>query len=352
MSVFMQSTPRETRNFAIECLQAGRVPFIQSSPGMGKSAMVRSIAKEYNLKLIDHRLSTSTPEDLSGLPTFTEVEWEGEKVRKASFAPFDIFPIESTPEPKGYNGWLLFLDEFNSASKTVQAAAYKLILDRMVGQHKLHEKVYVVAAGNLTTDRAIVNPLSTAMQSRVIHIEMMLDKDEFLQDVVMGLNWDHRIYAFLTYQKDYIHDFRPDHNDKTFCCPRTWEFMNSLLEVNPEVNDKRTKLFAGTITSGVATSFVTFCNIYTNLPSIEDIIRNPEQVPLPNGADVRYAISSSLMSKVTEENFKPLAEFMNRMSSEFRIMFYRGLLTKNPEFRNNPDFKKAMLELSRYLNDW
>lgn len=39
------------------------------------------------------------------------------------FMPFNIFPLENTPLPKGKNGWLLFLDEFNSAPKDVQAAA-------------------------------------------------------------------------------------------------------------------------------------------------------------------------------------------------------------------------------------
>lgn len=108
-------TPRQTRKFVIRCLEAGRVPFIQSSPGVGKSSLVKSIAEEYGMKLIDHRLSTSAPEDMSGLPKFTD--------KNATFIPFDIFPTENTILSDGYNGWILFLDEFNSASKSVQAAA-------------------------------------------------------------------------------------------------------------------------------------------------------------------------------------------------------------------------------------
>lgn len=119
--------PRKIREFTLDCLYAGLVPFIQSSPGMGKSSIIRSIAVELNLKLIDHRLSTSAPEDLSGLPRFNE---KGEAI----FAPFaELFPLEGQELPKKYNdkgevvgtydGWLVFLDEFNSAVKTVQAAA-------------------------------------------------------------------------------------------------------------------------------------------------------------------------------------------------------------------------------------
>ena len=52
----------------------------------------------------------------TGLPHFT-------KDGKAEFMPFNIFPLENTPLPKDKDGWLLFLDEFNSATKMVQAAA-------------------------------------------------------------------------------------------------------------------------------------------------------------------------------------------------------------------------------------
>ena len=110
-------TPRQVKRFVTDVLFAGLVPYVQSSPGMGKSSIMRAIASELNLQLIDHRLSTSAPEDLSGLPRFDE---DG----KARFSPFaDLFPTEDTPLPPGKEGWMLFLDEFNSASKSVQAAA-------------------------------------------------------------------------------------------------------------------------------------------------------------------------------------------------------------------------------------
>ena len=159
----MRVTPRKLTWLVALTLEAGLVPFISGSPGIGKSAIVKQLAKAGNLKLIDHRLSTSAPEDLSGLPHFVNGQ--------AHFAPFaGLFPIEGMTEiPEGYDGFLLFLDEFNSADRDVQKSAYKLVLDRMVGQYKLHPSVRIVCAGNLITDRAIVTELSTAMQSRMIH---------------------------------------------------------------------------------------------------------------------------------------------------------------------------------------
>ncbi len=335
-------TPRQTRGFILECMYAGLVPFVQSSPGMGKSTIVKSIAEEQRLKLIDHRLSTSAPEDLSGLPRFTP---EG----KATFAPFDMFPLDTMEIPAGHNGWILFLDEFNSAAKSVQAAAYKLILDKMVGQQNLHPNVAIAAAGNLSTDRAIVNALSTAMQSRVIHIEMEINHREWLEDVAYIEKYDERVIAFLNWKEGYLMDFRPDHNEKTFCCPRTWEFVNKLI-TNQPVTDEKTPLLAGAITSGVAVEFVQFCQVYKDLLTIEDIINDPMGVPVPSGSDRRWAVTSHLMSKVDKKTFGEVCRFINRMDLSFRVLFFRGLLVQQPDLRGHPDFAAAMVEVTKYLH--
>jgi hypothetical protein len=335
-------TPRQTRKFIIRCMMAGVVPFVQSSPAMGKSAIVRSIAKEYNLELIDHRLSTSAPEDLSGLPKFEN--------GIASFVPFNTFPTEDTPLPAGKQGWMLFLDEFNSASKMVQAAAYKLVLDRMVGLKKLHPNVVIVCAGNLSTDRAIVNPISTAMQSRLIHLIMRLDHKEFMHDVALPQRWDERIVAFLNYKKDMLYDFRPDHNEHTFCSPRTWEFMNKLIK-DQEIVEADAALYAGAITSGAAVDFIKFTAVYASLPNATVIVKDPEGTALPVDSATRWATITHLIENTDDKSFGPIATYVNRLPSEFRVLFFRGLLVRKPELKRHPTFHKALVDLSNYFHD-
>ena len=346
-------SPRRTKKFAMDCLYAGLVPYVQSSPGMGKSAIMRAIAKELNLFLIDHRLSTSPPEDLSGLPYF--------KDGKAYFAPFgELFPVKGTELPKKYDdagnvigqydGWLVFLDEFPSAKKDTQAAAYKLILDKMVGQHDLHELVLLAAAGNLATDRAIVNPIGTAMQSRVIHIEMQISFDEWLYDVALKEGYDGRIVSFLSQHQSKLMDFRPDHNDRTFACPRTWEFMNKFLADKPVVVDDDTALFAGTIGSGIACEFVQFTKVFNSLVRFEDIVADPLNCTLPANKDIQWATISIMMDRVNDKNFDKVTQYVDRFSSDFRILFYRSILVRHPHLRESKAFQGAMSSLSQYLH--
>ena len=137
MSVSMKKAAEMVK----QILSVNLVPFLQGSPGIGKSAIIKEVANGAKLKVIDLRLSQCEPTDLLGLPVLSE--------KKAKYKAFDTFPLEKDKVPAGYNGWLLFLDELNSAPRSVQVAAYKIVLDRMVGQEKLNDKVYIVAKGKI-----------------------------------------------------------------------------------------------------------------------------------------------------------------------------------------------------------
>ena len=88
---------------------------LQGSPGTGKSSIIHQVAKDFRLFVIDLRLAQCDPTDLGGFPHIVG--------KRASYLPMDTFPIEGDAIPEGYDGWLLFLDEMNSASLAVQSAA-------------------------------------------------------------------------------------------------------------------------------------------------------------------------------------------------------------------------------------
>jgi hypothetical protein len=350
------ATPRRTRRYIMKCIEAGIVPFVRSSPGMGKSTIMRSIAKHFNLCLIDIRLSTSQPEDLSGLPEFIMVKYGETERRIATFTPFDIFPGPHTPLPinpatgEPYDGWMVFFDEFNSAPVEMHAACYKVILDRIVGQMPLHERVVMTAAGNLMTDKAITNELSTAMQSRLAHIEMILSHEEWMEDVAFAEDYDERIIGYNNFDPDALMDFKPDHQDKTFNCPRTWEFMNRLVKDKP-IEDEDTGLFAGTITSSHAAAFVQYSHIYRELQTVKDILADPEGAVLygDHESNRQWGIVTHLMKHVDEKNFGDISKYVNRMGLSHRILFYRRVMVSMPQLRHHQAFQEAATKLIQWI---
>lgn len=333
-------SPKQAYNEVLKCISVGLTPLVTGSPGTSKSSIMAQLAKDHRLKLIDIRLSQYTPEDLNGLPMRNDNH-------RAEFTPFDTFPIVGDKIPDGYEGWMVFLDEITSATKPVQAAAYKLILDRMVGNHPLHKNVAIVAAGNKITDKAVVNQMSTALQSRMIHYEMDVSHREWLEYAIKN-EFDHRITGFINYMPSRLMDFRPDHQDKTFPCPRTWEFLSRLIKgekVSPEIGPR----VAGTIGQGAATEFITFAQEYERLPKFDQIVAAPDTLAIPTESSTKYATISMLIQNTTEQRVKEVVTYIERFDMELQVVFVRGLLTRLPEMRRNQVVSPYLLKMARYI---
>ena len=55
----------QATNFISRILSANRVANLLGSPGIGKSDIIKEIAKKYALKVIDFRLAQADPTDLN-----------------------------------------------------------------------------------------------------------------------------------------------------------------------------------------------------------------------------------------------------------------------------------------------
>ena len=338
----IQITAAEAPILIKDVLKAGLVAMLHSSPGMAKSAIAQQIANDYNLFLIDCRLSDADPTDLNGFPTIDK------QTMKAGYIPFDTFPLEGDEIPKGYSGWLLLFDELSSAAKAVQAASYKILLDKKVGQSKIHKKVAMMAAGNLKTDNAVVNSLSTAAQSRMVHFELGIDQASWMA-WAMKEGIDYRITSFINFSPASLHDFNPNHSDFTFACPRTWEFMHKIIKGWKEIPASKLPILAGTIGEGLARTFLGFCKIFQNLPTIQSIIDNPDTVNIPDAPDILYAITGLISNHIDQTNVAPLIKCVDRLPIEFQVICLQDSLKKDKDLLDTPSIQKWVSENSQEL---
>ncbi|MEE0913442.1 MAG: AAA family ATPase [Ruminococcus sp.] len=137
-------------------------------PGVGKSQAIRQLAKiiedDTGKKSVitDVRLLLFNPIDLRGIPTSN-----ADKTLAIWLKP-QIFQMDDSEDIVN----ILFLDEISAAPQSVQAAAYQITLDRVVGEHKLPENCIVIAAGNRTTDKSVAFKMPKALANRLLHIEV------------------------------------------------------------------------------------------------------------------------------------------------------------------------------------
>lgn len=341
--------PSQTLEVLKRITMQGLVPYLQGPPGVGKSALVHQLADLGNLKMIDERMSQAMPEDLKGFPMRSG---DGSK---AHFVPFDTFPVAGDPlplRPDGtpYAGWLIFLDELSSAPKAVQAAAYKIILDKKVGSYDLHPNVVIVAAGNRMGDKAVVIEQSTALRSRLIQLEMVSDPGDFVAHG-NSRKYDYRVLAYAQWKPGSVHDFDPQRNDKTFACPRTWEFVSRLIKGKTDLDALDQIIIVGAVGDAHGVKFFQFCQLMGKLPDIRDILADPTGTAIPPSSDLRYAILTSLMDHATLENFARITQYVIRFPADMQVIFFRGVVQRDLKFRTHPDYAKNITSILRFISE-
>lgn len=343
--------PSGIREAVIRAFAGGLVPVIRSSPGLGKSELMQAIADQFELLLIDFRLGQADITDLNGLPRFvTRMRADGTEDHRAEFVPFSDFPLEGDALPMNpktgnpYKGYLLFFDELTSAPKQIQAAAYKIMLERKVGQHKLHSMCSMAGAGNMETDNAVVHAMSTALQSRLIHLEMRLDHKEWIEWAINN-NVDSRIIAYVSFRPNHLHSFDPSHQDRTFACPRTWWFASCLITGRPKLDTIDRSLLGGTISSGVAAEFLSFIEVYTQLPNMADIIADPDNAIVPKEASVKYALTTTLAEFIDDKNVDQIVTYLNRFPVEHRVICIRMARVRKPGIMRHKSINEMFVKL-------
>ena len=344
--MLQQVSLKQATEFAYQTLKANLVPFLSSSPGIGKSAAVHQLAKRFNLKVIDIRLAQEDPTALGGFPSIVN--------GRSTYAPPERFPLEGDKIPDGYSGFLIFFDEINSAPRSVISAAYKIVLDRMIGEKHLHHNVRMIAAGNLTTDNAIVNEMGTAMRSRVVHIHVTTHADNWL-DFAAKAGFDSRVVSYLHYQANKINSFKQfgSSSDETFACERTWEFVSKILKANYPDETKPVPadvapLLAGTVGS-TAYEFVTYTEAFKDLPTIQQVLANPCGCALPVAPAVRYLMTGMLVGNTTMDNADKIATYVDRLPKEFAMVFIKLLWGKSDKFLSVPKVAELLDKVADIL---
>ena len=248
-------------------------------PGVGKSQAIRQLAKEIEKDtgkrsvVTDVRLLLFNPIDLRGIPTAN-----ADKTLAVWLKP-QIFQMDPSPDVVN----ILFLDEISAAPQSVQAAAYQITLDRVVGEHKLPDNCIVIAAGNRTTDKSVAFKMPKALANRLLHIEVEGSFSAWKQWAIRS-GVHPKVLGFLTFRQSYLMKFDAATEELAFATPRSWEMVSNILNCVSDDVAKMLPMVSGVVGSGVAVEFLTWSKVYDSLPSLEDIFdgKNPR---MPTGTD-------------------------------------------------------------------
>lgn len=294
-------------------LISSKIPtFLWGAPGIGKSSIIKQIARDVGIECIDLRLSLMDPTDLKGIPFYEKDS------HTALWAPPSFLPREGEG--------ILFLDELNSAAPAVQASAYQLILDRRVGEYELPEGWAIVAAGNREGDRGVVYRLPSPLANRFVHIEMEVNSEDWRQWAIKS-GIDSRVIAYISFKNEALFGFEPLKNERSFATPRSWEAVHKILSSTLS-KTLWLEAISGAIGYDNGVDFLGFLKVMDQLPDVDAILRG-EEMGVSEDISTLYALSSALVSRVlahpSDEAISNLLRYTLGLKNEFAVLILQDL---------------------------
>jgi MoxR-like ATPase len=318
---------------ALHALIAERVPVHVWGPcGVGKSQIAHQVADDLESEFLDVRALQLDPIDFRGLPRISAdtTEWVPPKFL-----------------PTGGKG-ILFLDELTSAPQMTQAACYQLVLDRKLGEYVLPDGWVVIAAGNPAAERGVHFSMPRPLRNRFVHLHLEADIKDWCRWAVRAAVRP-EIIAFLRFKPDLLHDGDATLDQNAWPTPRSWEMASNVLNgiarqpgnANAEIE---AQLLEGTIGPAATAEFVGFLRLFRQLPSIDEILLNPDIAPLPDDPSAQIAIATALGRAMSDQSVAKGLKYLDRMPTEMRVLAMRDAAARDRAITHTQEFVRFGVE--------
>jgi hypothetical protein len=252
-------------------------------------------------------------------------------------------PNEARDGPIGV--WCL--DELNSLIKQLQGPAFGMVEDRIMGETHFPKEWLVLATGNRVTDGGVANKLAAPLNDRFFHFNIEPDVESVvLHAHAIGLANEELVCKFLEFRPallfampgteavDADKDWRIviEKDARAFPTPRS-HFKAAPLWSLPA--DIREVAIASKLGLAVAAEVENFLAVFQHIPSVAEVVKDPENCRLPDGAaanaGAKFAMVMSLAHAATVANIDGLRTYAARMGREFEAMLFADARRRNKD---------------------
>lgn len=302
---------------SLSALIDSKIPsFIWGSSGIGKSSVIKKIASDGKIELIDLRLSQMNQIDF----------------KEGSFLPKD-------------GEGILLLDELDTVPDELFPFVSQLVKERQLGKYTLLEDWSIVAVGNPE------NKIPASLANSFVHLDMEVDINDW-RDWAFSSGIDERIIAYVSYKNEDLLHADSNMTKKSFASPRSWENVHKILRSGID-ETLLLDVIAGAIGKESAISFMSFSSAAYKLPDIEAILSRGE-AEYPTEKDVLYTLSTVLVSFLLnypdEQNLENVLKYLLELDAEFAVMIVQDLKRSGLSMESSEAFTIWLSKFSKLLN--
>ena len=318
---------------------AGSPLLFIASPGTTKTAQINAYCESINHYAETIILGRIPSVDVGGVyaPNFDTGELQHMITHRL---------LGDIPGAKGkkYDGICIFMDEVGNTTDDQQTAIQSLVEDRCLEGHKIPDNVWFAFATNPDDSNCGSHKLVRSFLDRVIPIEVTDDDvkesifPQWLEWAENGGDVHPHVIAFNRWKEGTaFHEFDPNSKEMAQPSPRSWTKLSHVLKTDP---GKRSLplLGKGCIGTGRWNEFQGFLRVAAEMPSVNDILAEPNSAYVPKEPDANYAIVCNIAEglrrreSLDRKMVESIITYLRRLSETFGVFGFKMATKAHPDF--------------------
>lgn len=345
---------RQLARYVPALWESGSTVYLEGPPGCGKSEFTRQVpdimSARLGTKVGFHKIDASVL-DPAEVPGFIAPVKSASGEAIAAYLRSALMPTEEylKEHPVG----LYFVDELAATVPAVRHALDGVLLEHRFGPRYLPEGWRVWAAGNRTVDFSGAQHLEAKTQNRVCRIQVEVNVDQWVEDYAMPRRLDSVCTAFLKTNPKVLADKVPAER-QPFCTLRSFTHATRFwMSLKPhERTDAAFPVVAGFIGDGPAAEFLAYYKYSAELPTIEEILANPERAKVPKKLDVMYAAQlACVQAGFDGKDLDTLWRYIQRLAAELHLPAARQWARREATRRRLGTSKALAAYVARHAPD-
>jgi len=310
-----------------------RTVLLQGDMGNGKSSVLKMLSKD--LPSHEPCYVDCTTKDLGDImmPKFKT----NEEQDYVSFVPNEEFGLHIKNKPI-----IMMLDEYGKANRSVKMALTRLILERQLGNIKLHPDSIIFATTNKGAE-GVGDILEAHQRNRmiVVNVRKTTHKEWLVWGVNNGIHssvlacakdnpqWFHS-FEDVKNPDDNPWIFMPNQQRAAFITGRSLEISSDLVWVRDQIGDNAlTSALMGAIGERGALDLMAYVKLIDKMPSREEIANSPKTAKIPDSVSATVMVVFRSLGSMTKDFVTPFMEYLVRLDIEAQAMFVNGVRAKN-----------------------
>lgn len=292
----------------LKCAKAGQPVLLMGSPGLGKTAIPQVVAMLLGLPYNELRCAEFEPVDFRGV-CVPNIE-----TMTTTWLTPDFWPTEAC---------VLNLDEITQASADLTSPLLKLFLGGAVGNYRLPAGTVLIATGNLVSDRAGCQRITSALRERCVVIQVEADAGTWCEWYAEQPDYCPLVLRYIQENPTILHkwDGKLDYNQPT---PRNWVRVGKLLKFSPAV-----ETIAGVIGPEQASAFMAWVSVHGHRVTVADFIADGT---LPKSPAAAIALILKLADEIVADqhpdDHDKIAERIGAIDGTYQLQFLKHIAQK------------------------